>query len=100
MKEIHKNYPKLASKHNKVQIISECENTFCDTYLITWMTNPLMPPMKERKKQKHKNAFLSFFYSDPPASPVSGPLHRLVTEQPAFSSDWYMHNATAAAWPA
>ena len=37
-----------------------------------------------------------FFILTHQASPVSGPLHRLATEQPGFSNAWYMHNATAA----
>ena len=48
-------------------------------------------PMK--KKIKFPYCFVILTHR---ASPVSGPLHRLATEQPGFSSAWYMHNATAA----
>ena len=54
----------------------------------------------ERAPMKKKSFPYCFFYSNAQASPVSGPLHRLATELPAFSSAWYMHNATAADWPA
>ena len=58
-------------------------------------------PMRLKEPQwKIKSAFpIVFFILPYPASPVSGPLHRLATVQQAFSSAWYMHNATAADWP-
>ena len=55
----------------------------------------------ERAPMKKKSAFpIVFFILTHRACPVSGPLHRLATVQQVFLSAWYMHNATAADWPA
>ena len=51
----------------------------------------------KRAPMKKKIRFpYCFFILTHRASPGSFPLHRLATEQPGFSSAWYMHNATAA----
>ena len=55
----------------------------------------------ERAPIKKKISFAyCFFILTHRASPVSGLQHRLATVQQTFWSAWYMHNATAADWPA
>ena len=50
----------------------------------------------ERALMKKIQLSLLFFILTHRVSPVSGPMHRLTIVQQAFSSTWYMHNATAA----